>query len=127
MIALILVYGTVAVAMTAYNFGYRVFTEAPMEKEPGTDVTIKIEKSMNGQQIGNLLQKKGLIRDADLFRIQLKLSVYEDKIKPGEYKLNTSMTAKDMMVVMSTAAEKLEETKTTEEDVAEDTQESKGE
>lgn len=36
-----------------------------------------------------------------LFYLQLKLSAYSKKLVPGIYTLNTSMTAKEMMVVMA--------------------------
>ena len=73
----------------AYDFGYRVYTEQPVSSD-----------------IGSMLEEKGLIRDARLFAVQLKLSAYSKKIKPGIYTLNTSMTAKEMMEAMSPVSEK---------------------
>ena len=61
---------------------------------------------MSGSDIGSMLEEKGLIRDARLFAVQLKLSAYSKKIKPGIYTLNTSMTAKEMMEAMSPVSEK---------------------
>lgn len=46
------------------------------------------------------------------FYVQLRMSAYHGKLKTGTYTLNTSMTAKDMMVVM--AAESEESTESTE-------------
>lgn len=109
MLALLVVYGTVSVATVAYDYGYRVFTEPAMEEEPGKDVSITIENGMNGTEIGKVLKDNGLVRDENLFNIQLKLSAYADKIIPGKYTLNTSMTAKDMMIVMSTSGEETDE------------------
>ncbi len=93
-----------------YDFGYRVFTEQPMEAEPGTDKLVEITSDMSESDIGNLLEKKGLVRDGKLFLAQLKLSAYTGKIKTGTYTLNTSMTAKEMMVIMSTVPEAETET-----------------
>ena len=67
---------------------------------------------MSARDIGALLEKKGLVRSADLFAVQLKLSSYSKKIKAGVYTLSTSMTAKDMMQVMS--ADEVTETETEE-------------
>lgn len=92
----------------AYQFGYRVFTEEPMSTEEGTDVIVRIENDMDDIDIGNLLEEKGLIRDGTLFLAQLKLSSYNNKLKPGIYTLNTSMTAKEMMQVMSPAEKETE-------------------
>lgn len=104
-LALLIVYVTVSVSFTAFDFGYRVFTEPPMEEEPGHNVSVTIEESMDGGEIGKELEAKGLVRSASLFQIQLSLSAYVEKILPGTYVLNTSMTAKEMMVEMSTPQE----------------------
>jgi UPF0755 protein len=101
MVALIILYGTVSVAVVAYDFGYRVFTEAPMDQEACKRVRVTIEPGMSGKEIGEVLVEKGLIRDANLFVLQMKLSIYDGKVLPGEYILNTSMTAKEMMAVMA--------------------------
>lgn len=94
----------------AYGFGYRVFTESPIDlPEEGKDKVVQVAPGMGGRELGGLLQKKGLIRDANLFFIQLKLSAYSKTIKEGTYTLSTSMTAQEMMQVMS--AEETEDTK----------------
>ncbi len=92
----------------AYQFGYRVFTEEPISTEEGSDVIARIENDMDEVDIGNLLEEKGLVRDGTLFLAQLKLSSYSNKLKPGVYTLNTSMTAKEMMQVMSPAEKETE-------------------
>lgn len=102
--------GLVRTGQWAYGFGYRVFTESPVESAPGTDKSVTISDDMSAREIGNLLKEKGLIRDPDLFVAQLKLSSYSDTIKVGTYTLNTSMTAKEMMQVMSAEEETTEET-----------------
>ena len=103
--ALIILYGMVSVARVSYDFGYRVFTEAPIDEEPGKRVRITIDSGMGAKEIGERLVEKGLVRDADLFVLQMKLSIYDGKLLPGEYILNTSMTAKEMMAVMATPPE----------------------
>lgn len=101
MIALVILYATISTAIVAYDFGYRVFTESPMEEKPGTKVKVTIDEGMSDSEIGKLLEENGLIRDGNLFSLQLKLSIYKDKLLPGRYTLNTSMTAKEMMAVMA--------------------------
>lgn len=96
-----------------YNFGYRVFTEAPVDlPEESKDKVVQVTSGMGAKDLGNLLEKKGLIRDARLFVVQLRLSSYSGDIKPGTYTLSTSMTAQEMMQIMS--AEDLENTETEE-------------
>ena len=84
----------------AYDFGYRIFTEAPMESEPGRDVNVTVTQGDSQNDISEMLEEKGLIRDALLFSIQKKLSSYKGDIKPGLYTLNTSMTTDQMLEVM---------------------------
>ena len=103
------VWFTFSMSFKAYDFGYRVFTEPAMEGKPGVNVEITIEGGMSDKQIGKLLEKEGLVRDADLFVVQYKLSAYADEIIPGTYTLNTSETAKEMMIIMSGQEEDLEE------------------
>ena len=127
-VTLLVIYVTVSISLTGFDFGYRVFTEPAMEAEPGREVVVTIDASMDGGEIGKELESKGLVRDANLFQIQLMLSAYADEIRPGTYILNTSMTAKDMMMLMSVEPETEEESETsttTEKDSTTDTSENK--
>lgn len=103
MLALIVVFAMVKLSRIGYDFGYRVFTEPAVESEPGRDVLVQITETTSARELGQILERKGLVRDGNLFFLQLKLSVYSKKIVPGVYTLNTSMTAKEMMVVMAPA------------------------
>lgn len=109
-VALVIIYGTVSVSLTFFDFGYRVFTEPAIEAEPGTDVVVTIESSMGALDIGKELESKGLVRDANLFMLQLKLSAYAEDIIPGTYILNTSMEPKEMMIAMSTKGNAIDST-----------------
>ena len=112
MIALFVIAATVKLGGIGYDFGYRVFTESAIDKEPGKDVLVQVREDTSARELGKTLEEKGLVRDGNLFFLQLKLSAYSKRIRPGVYTLNTSMTAKDMMVVMST--EESESTESTE-------------
>ena len=112
MIALFVIAATVKLGGIGYDFGYRVFTESAIDQEPGKDVLVQVREDTSARELGKTLEEKGLVRDGNLFFLQLKLSAYSKRILPGVYTLNTSMTAKDMMVVMST--EESESTESTE-------------
>ena len=92
-------------SMTAYEYGQRVFNEPPMTVGDGRTMTVIVEEGDGAKEIGDTLESLGLIRDADLFRIQEMLSAYKDKMKPGEYELNTSMSTEEMMAIMSNEVE----------------------
>lgn len=101
LVILLVLIGFVKVGTYCYDFGYRIFTEEAIDEEPGRDVVIQITDDMSGMDIAKELENKGLIQDARLFYVQLKVSAYSKKINPGVYTLNTSMQARDMMVEMS--------------------------
>ena len=105
LVVLLVVVGTVRASMTAFDYGYRVFTEPAMANKPGTAVVVTITESMGAGDIADHLLEKGLIRDDNLFWIQYQLSAYKGEIVPGTYTLNTSMTAKEMMVIMAHQSE----------------------
>ena len=105
LVMLLVVIGLIKLGSFCYDFGYRVFTEGPVEEEPGTDVNVEVTGDLSEYQIGKLLKKDGLIRDANLFYVQLRMSAYHGKLKTGTYTLNTSMTSKDMMAVMAAESE----------------------
>lgn len=99
--ALLILYATISISLTGFDFGYRVFTEPAMEDAPGREIVVTIDKGMGASEIGAELERRGLVRDGKLFMIQLMLSAYKDDIQPGSYILNTSMTPKEMMILMS--------------------------
>lgn len=105
LVILLVIVGLMKLGTFCYDFGYRVFTEPPIDEAPGRDVVLQITDDMSEHDIGELLEEKGLVRDGTLFYAQLKLSAYSGKLIPGIYTLNTSMGAKDMMVVMAATNE----------------------
>ena len=68
---------------------------------------------MSQHDIGKKLKEEGLDVAATLFYAQLKLSAYSGKLKPGVYTLNTSMTAREMFVIMAADAGDTESTEDT--------------
>lgn len=105
----LIVIGLLKSGQMAYEFGLSVFLEEAVSEEPGRNITVIIEEGTATAEIGKLLEQKGLIIDHRLFYVQVKLSKYSNALKPGTYTLNTSMTSREMMSVMS-----LEQTEETE-------------
>ena len=108
-------------ATTAYDFGYKVFADKPVSVSGGRTITVGIAESASVKDIAQMLEEKGLIEDARLFVVQDLLSAYHGEILPGIYYLSTSMTAEEMLAVMSTPAE---ESKEEDDDVGESVEES---
>lgn len=92
-------------AFIAYDYGYRIFGETPITSGEGRTVTVVLPENPEAKQVGEILEMKGLIREAELFVVQELVSDYHNKLLPGEYELNTSMTAEQMMEIMSTPKE----------------------
>lgn len=104
-VAVLIVMFVYKYAFVAYDYGYRLFGEQPITSGEGRNVTVTIPEGADAKKVGEILETKGLIRDAQLFAIQEKLSDYRNSILPGEYELNTSMTAEQMLAVMATKPE----------------------
>lgn len=115
MVILLIVYVTIHLSKTGYEYGYRLYTETAVDEAPGRDVLVQVKPDMSNKQIAGMLEEKGLVRDSKLFYLQLKLSAYNHSIEPGVYTLNTSMTPKELMIAMSPdeATESAESTEST--------------
>lgn len=105
----LIAFGLLKAGAWAYDMGYRVFTEQPVDIAPGTDVVVEVSQGMSALELGTVLEEKGLIDNAGLFVIQMKLSAYANKVKPGLYTLSTAQTAREMLKVMSSEPEEEEE------------------
>ncbi len=88
-------------SVTAYEYGQRVFNEPPVTGGSGRTIRVTIAEGSTAEEIGTELEKKGLIRDRRLFQLQELLSEYRNKLQPGSYELNTSMTTEEMMAIMA--------------------------
>ena len=106
---LLIILGIYQGGMYCYDFGYQVFTDKPIAAEPGRDVTVIVNEGDGSRQIGKILEQNYLIKDANVFVVQEKLSEYTGEIKPGVYVLNTSMTTEQMIGVMAGHTEEQDE------------------
>ena len=64
---------------------------------------MQITENMKAKELADLMEEKGLVRDARLFYLQEKLSGF--KLEPGVYKVSTSMTARELMAAMTPVEE----------------------
>ena len=60
---------TYRLAVSAFQYGVRIFGEPAMSEEPGQEVTVTIEDGMDFEGIAQTLYDSGLIRDKTLFRL----------------------------------------------------------
>ncbi len=94
----------------AYSFGYQIFAEETVSEPPGKKVAVTVEEDISASKLANLLEDKGLVKDARVFWVQIQLSKYKDKIQPGNYILNTSWKSEKMLSVLAGEEETESET-----------------
>ena len=88
-------------AVSAYQYGVRIYGEPAISEEPGTEINVTITDGMDFKGIAKQLYEKGLVREERLFYIQERLSNYsEDGFVARDYVLSTAMTPDEMMDVM---------------------------
>lgn len=104
---ILVVVGIFKVGEYAYTYCYSVVSDTAAEEEPGRDVSVSVTSDMSAEKVAKLLERKGLVKSADVFKIQMKVTGYEDKIQPGKYVLNTSMRPREMLKIL--AGEETEE------------------
>lgn len=108
-ILILVIVGIYRVGEYSYAYCYSIVSDAAVDEEPGRDISVSLTNDMSAKEVARLLEKKGLVKDADIFRLQLKVNDYEEKLKQGKYVLNTSMTPKEMMAVMAGESEEEDE------------------
>lgn len=104
---ILVVVGIFKVGEYAYTYCYSVVSDTAAEEEPGRDVSVSVTSDMSAGKVAKLLERKGLVKSADVFKIQMKVTGYEEKIQPGKYVLNTSMRPREMLKIL--AGEETEE------------------
>ena len=104
---ILVVVGIFKVGEYAYTYCYSVVSDTAAEEEPGRDVSVSVTSDMSAGKVAKLLERKGLVKSADVFKIQMKVTGYEHKIQPGKYVLNTSMRPREMLKIL--AGEETEE------------------
>lgn len=107
-IVILVIVGIYRVGEYSYAYCYSIVSDAAVDEAPGRDVGVNLTGDMSSREVARLLEKKGLVEDAKIFQLQLKVNDYEDALKPGNYVLNTSMTPKEMMKIMAGEAEEEE-------------------
>lgn len=95
--------------VTAYEFGYKVFTEEAISPAPGRDVSFSFTEGKSYKDIAQSLEEKGLVRDYKLAYVQILVAEKRGEMQPGIYTLNTSMTVEEMVTAMAPAEEETEE------------------
>ncbi len=99
LIAMLLITG----AKKGYAFGHSIFYAPGMDKAPGTEKIVTLDGTESVSEVGKLLEDIGLIRDHNAFSIQSLCYGYE--VIEGTWKLNTSLTSKEIINLLKEVPE----------------------
>ncbi len=75
----------------AFSSWYYWWAISPVNQELKLNHQIEIMHGFSSRQIGNLLERKGLIRSELVFQVYLRLNLAGRSLKSGQYHLDTTM------------------------------------
>lgn len=86
---------TVGGALGEQNAG-----SAPVDVEPGQDVTIEIPPGSTGQDIGAILAAQGVVRSALEFEVAVRNVDAAQRLQAGTYEMTTLMDPEDVVAIL---------------------------
>ena len=98
-------FGLVSLGQTTYRYTHAVFSEEAFEEAPGKDIRINIPEHVSIGRFAQVLEENGVIEDAKIFKLQMKMADFGNTVKAGTYDLNTSMKPSQMFKLLSKANE----------------------
>lgn len=97
----VLVLGLVYLGQTTYKYTRAVFSDEAFEEAPGKTVKVTISESVSGKQLAKVLEENGLIENALVFQLQMKMAGFGDHVEADTYELNTSMPPSELFEILS--------------------------
>ena len=88
---------TYFLGMRLFNIGRMLFFEYSIDNKPGMDVEFTITKEDDLDSIAEKLYDDGLIDNTTIFKF--RAIGYKTTFTPNTYKLNTSMTIKNILTI----------------------------
>ena len=98
-----IVLGLIYLGKTTYECTRAVFSDESFEEAPGKTVQITISESVSGKALAKVLEENGLIEDALVFQLQMKMAGFGEKVEADTYELNTSMAPSEIFKILSGA------------------------
>ncbi len=86
-----------------YRFGHGLFYDTAASEPPGTEMRVTIGDDENLMSLATAFETNGLIKNKYAFIIQSIFYDYggsENPVQGGTYLLNSSMTAKELIVTL---------------------------
>ena len=96
-----IVLGLIYLGQTTYNYTRAVFSDEAFEEAPGKTVKVTISEPVSGKALAKVLEENGLIEDALVFQLQMKMAGFGEKVEADTYELNTSMSPSELFKILS--------------------------
>ena len=96
-----LMLGLVYLGQTTYQYTRAVFGNEAFEEAPGKTVKVTISEPVSAKQLAKVLEENGLIDNALVFQLQMKLADFGDVVEANTYELNTSMAPSELFEILS--------------------------
>ncbi len=109
LLVLLVAAGIYRLGEAAYRFGDSIYDDRGAELPPGRDVVIVLPEGVSANRTAELLEEKGLVKNRWVFLVQERLSKYHGQLLPGDYVLNTSWNAEQILAVLSGQAQETTE------------------
>lgn len=100
LLVVLIVLGIIYLGQMTYRYSSAVFGDQAYEEEPGIEKRLEIPDSVTVKEIAEILEKNGLIEDADIFRFQMKFCDFGNTVEAGEYVVNSSMKPSEIAKVL---------------------------
>ena len=75
-------------------------TDAPVDVEPGQEVTVEIPPGSTGQDIGAILAAQGVVRSALEFEVAVRNVDAAQRLQAGSYEMTTLMDPADVVAIL---------------------------
>jgi len=98
---ILICFGLISLGRVTYRYTHAVFSEEAYEEEPGRTVRLNIPEDVSAKRLAEVMEENGLIEDAKVLKVQMKMADFQDTVKAGTYELNTSMTPREMFKILS--------------------------
>lgn len=98
-IYIILVIVLYTLGLKGFRFGEAVFSEKGVTEEPGVEVTISVDSGDSVMEVAKKAVEAGLAKDKLVFYAQAL--VYEANFLPYTYTINNSLSAEEIIEIMS--------------------------
>ena len=95
----VVAFGIYYAATNVYEFCYQITGDTTCEVEPGRDVTVQIKRGESTMAVCNKLESYKVVKNA--YSFYLKIQLFEHKIMPGTFELNTSMTYDEVLDIIT--------------------------